>query len=203
MHASNEELFARYQRTQDPAWLEQVVCATLAPLLRHARALGLTPHDAADVAQAAYATALGAAGSFDARRCLLAWLRGIMTNKVRALGRARARRPDLQELGDEAVDDDPLCHATTAEAKRLVGEVVARLPDPYRAALKLRYQDGLDYAEIASRLNKAPGTVRTHVARGLLRLRRALPRGLDPTAALLLALALAAALRPPAAAPGF
>ena len=49
-----------------------------------------------------------------------------------------------------------------------------RLPRQQRAAVVLRYWEGLDDAEIADVLSCRPVTVRAHVSRGLATLRTAL-----------------------------
>ena len=50
-----------------------------------------------------------------------------------------------------------------------------RLPRQQRAALVLRYWDGLSEQETADALGCTPGTVKTHTARGLARLRELIP----------------------------
>ena len=51
---------------------------------------------------------------------------------------------------------------------------VQQLPPQQRAAVVLRYYEGLDDDEIADALSCRPGTVRGHVSRGLATLRRGL-----------------------------
>jgi hypothetical protein len=53
-------------------------------------------------------------------------------------------------------------------------EAVASLPEPYRETIVLRYFGELSIAEIASQTGRPIGTVKTHIGRGLLRLRPAL-----------------------------
>jgi RNA polymerase sigma factor (sigma-70 family) len=54
---------------------------------------------------------------------------------------------------------------------------LATLPARPRAVLVLRYYEGLGEAEIAEVLNVSRGTVKSHAARALVRLRRRLVAG--------------------------
>ena len=69
---------------------------------------------------------------------------------------------------------EPLSDVVTAERDRLVRLAVASLPEPYRETIVLRYFGELSIAEIASQTGRPIGTVKTHLGRGLLRLRPAL-----------------------------
>jgi len=51
---------------------------------------------------------------------------------------------------------------------------LVRLPARQRSALVLRYFDDLDDTEIAAALGCSPGTVRSHLSRGLARMRQVL-----------------------------
>ena len=69
---------------------------------------------------------------------------------------------------------------TADEADRIVvrqqlGQLLARLPRMQRAVLVLRYFEDRDDDDIAELLGCARATVRVHAARGLRRLRDALP----------------------------
>ncbi|MCC6994334.1 MAG: sigma-70 family RNA polymerase sigma factor [Deltaproteobacteria bacterium] len=56
-------------------------------------------------------------------------------------------------------------------------EVMARLPARQRVALVLRHGQGLPVAEVGELLGVGEGTVKTHLVRGLARLRRELGKG--------------------------
>jgi RNA polymerase sigma-70 factor (ECF subfamily) len=76
---------------------------------------------------------------------------------ARAPGRAAAPpASERAEAGDEA---------------RRLQESLHELPEPYRSAVTLRYLEGLDYPEIARRMNALERTTRTWVGRGLAMLR--------------------------------
>ncbi len=57
-----------------------------------------------------------------------------------------------------------------------VEKAVAALPEPCRAVVHLRFYSGLSCAEIAERLDVAPGTVTKNLSRAYAMLRESLPR---------------------------
>ena len=69
---------------------------------------------------------------------------------------------------------DPALLALRAERAATVREAVARLEEPYREVVALRFFADLSLAEIAVESGRPLGTVKTHLHRGLLRLRRML-----------------------------
>src|SRR5436190_870320 len=73
---------------------------------------------------------------------------------------------------------DPSAVAAEVEGSDEVGRAIDALPDPYRSVLVLRFRHGMEPAEIANALGLPPGTVRSHIHRGLERVKRAVPAGL-------------------------
>jgi RNA polymerase sigma-70 factor, ECF subfamily len=108
------------------------------------------------------------------------WLYGILLNVERRLRRRRGTwRRKLDALGEmhglrsqSAPGADLAVHV--AEWKEGLWAQVARLPDPQRQALVLRFSEGLQYDEIARVLNCPLGTVKSRIHHGLLRLRKQL-----------------------------
>ncbi|MCU1592330.1 MAG: polymerase subunit sigma-24 [Frankiales bacterium] len=100
-----------------------------------------------------------------------AWLVTITLNAWRNGLRSQSRRPQTGPL----LDHDAAVHPVDGldEDERL-GELVARLPEAYRAPVVLRHVVGLSYAEIAAALDCPPGTVKAQVSRGLALLRKEL-----------------------------
>ena len=74
-----------------------------------------------------------------------------------ALGQSSATDPALIALRSERADE--------------LRMAVARLDEPYRETLMLRFFAELSLAEIASETDRPIGTVKTHLFRGLARLR--------------------------------
>jgi RNA polymerase sigma-70 factor (ECF subfamily) len=68
-------------------------------------------------------------------------------------------------------DADPVDAAVTAERDAAVRSALARLEEPYREVVALRFLGELSLAEIAAESGRPLGTVKTHLRRGLLRLR--------------------------------
>lgn len=112
-------------------------------------------------------------------RALRAWLtrvvRGLAANEVRtSVRRATREAVAAANAGDRA--ELPSADEVLAREElraRTVG-ALQRLAEPYRTALALRYLEGLEPTEIAERLGVPAATVRSHVRRGLDRMRAAL-----------------------------
>jgi RNA polymerase sigma-70 factor (ECF subfamily) len=106
------------------------------------------------------------------------WLFGIVHNLcIDELRRVRARpnqvyedveHPVLQQLIDERVDIPAA--AWTAEQRRMIGESLRELPAAQREAIELAYFGGLSHQEIATKLNRPLGTIKTRVRLGLQKL---------------------------------
>ena len=69
---------------------------------------------------------------------------------------------------------DPLGQAIAAERAARVRTAVAALGEPYRETVALRFFAELSLAEIAEQTGRPLGTVKTHLHRGLARLREAM-----------------------------
>ncbi len=69
---------------------------------------------------------------------------------------------------------DPASLAVRAERSADIRRAIARLDEPYRETVALRFFAERSLAEIAAETGRLIGTVKTHLHRGLLRLREAL-----------------------------
>ncbi|WP_308168751.1 RNA polymerase sigma factor [Nonomuraea sp. NEAU-A123] len=104
-----------------------------------------------------------------------AWLLTILLNIWRNCARAKSRKPP-PDLREEPVDTvDPRESVEDAAARRETGdelaELLGMLPDEQRAAVVLKHVVDLPVSEIARVLRIPQGTVKSHVSRGLKRLR--------------------------------
>ncbi|HEX6886436.1 MAG TPA: sigma-70 family RNA polymerase sigma factor, partial [Planctomycetota bacterium] len=155
-----------------------------AALRRLARGLVFDEARAKDVVQEAW---LAAVRRRPAPEGLRAWLAEAVRRIARSTGRDELRRARREERAarPEALPSAAEASARIEVLRRLLAALDA-LEEPYRTAIVLRYFDDLPPRRIAARLGLPVNTVRTHVRRGLEKLRRALdgPDGAGRTALL-------------------
>lgn len=174
--ASLNELFERYRRAGDAAALGEVFDRTAPELLRLAMHLVRDASEAEDVLQATFVAAIERAEVFDGSRPLTPWLTGILARQAGLARRRRGRAtPEPQlELAGEA---DPAETAQANEFSKELAGALRSLPEPYGEVLRRHLAAGDRPSKIAAELQRAPGTVRMQIHRGLELLRRVLPAG--------------------------
>ena len=138
------------------------------------------PHDAEDVTQEAFMAAYRSIGSFRGDGSLRGWILRIATRQ--AFRRLSQRRPtaDLDASGEPLVADrreEPAGAALAVERARDVRGAVASLAEPYREVVALRFFGELSLAEVAEATGRPLNTVKTHLRRGLERLRPVMAAG--------------------------
>jgi RNA polymerase sigma-70 factor, ECF subfamily len=146
-------------------------------------------HEAEDVTQEAFVIAYRSLASWRGDGPFGAWLTRIAVRL--ALRRVVRRRPVVwldqvvaSPSGTERTttlpgaaglaagpSSDPAALAVRSERDRAVRSAVAGLPEPYREVVALRFFGELSLDEIARQTERPLGTVKTHLRRGLLRLR--------------------------------
>src|SRR6185436_19362219 len=111
-------------------------------------------------------------------RGLGGWLAGSIRRLARNRARADQRRAH-RERGAARAEAQPSALEASARIEILqrVLAAVERLDAPYREAVVLRYFEDLPPRAIAARLGLPVNTVRTHVRRGIERLRAELDPG--------------------------
>lgn len=165
-----------------------IVDRELAGVVRAAARILDDVAEAEDVAQETFVIAYRSLASWRGDGPFGAWLARIAVRL--AIRRASRRRvvpwtqPGRVIDEDEALlaarvpGSDPEHAAVRGEQARLVRHAVATLDEPYREVVALRFFADRSLDEIATITGRPLGTVKTHLRRGLIRLRAGLePRG--------------------------
>jgi len=129
---------------------------------------------AEDVAQDVFLELYQRLAQIESPAHLTYWLRRVTVN--RCIDQTRRRKPEM------ALEDVSEPRAAAANGDPLLSEQlqrsVASLPERKRAVVILRYQEGLDLAEISELLDMPLNTVKSTLQRSLLELRKKLTRKL-------------------------
>ncbi len=141
--------------------------------------------EAEDIAQEAFVIAYRSLASWRADGPFGAWLSRIAVRlAIRQSGRRKNvawASPAATEDGEDATSRlradwtaDPEGLALQGERQQIVRRAVASLDEPYREVVALRFFAERSLDEIAVLTGRPLGTVKTHLHRGLLRLRGAM-----------------------------
>jgi RNA polymerase sigma-70 factor (ECF subfamily) len=128
----------------------------------------------------------GAARWKPAKGRVSTWVGSIARNRaidqVRKVSRAAAMR---ERLSTETAVLDPVSYSPTAdddlvrmETRRVTRRALRELAPEQRQVLELAYFDGLTQVEVAERVGLPLGTTKARIRRGMMNLRRCLPRRL-------------------------
>ena len=130
--------------------------------------------DAQDTAQEAFVRVHRSLGSFRGDSEFGTWLYRIVTNLSMNRLRGKKSRARFEVRADESVDRIPAPddgsearYDQTAHIERALHE----LPTLQRAVVMLRHLNGLSTRQVSSILNCSEGTVKTHLHRGLKKMR--------------------------------
>ncbi len=137
------------------------------------------PEDAEDLAADALLRAYRALCGYDAARIralrLRPWLLAIVRNAARNAARDANRRPGpppvFEPVEQAAAGPSVEEQVEQDHVQREWGELLARLPDLQRAAVVLRHVEDLPTSEVAEVLGCPEGTAKSHISRGLTKLR--------------------------------
>jgi len=146
------------------------------------RRLGADPASADDIAQDAFLAAYEQIGDFRGEGTFQSWVKRIAARLYAKRWRREARGAALAELMAEFDAPSP---PESASADRIdLDEALKALSPVERICVALCYGADLSQAEAAQALNAPLGTVKSHVKRGLdkLRVRMAPGRSLDAPA---------------------
>jgi RNA polymerase sigma-70 factor (ECF subfamily) len=130
--------------------------------------------DAEDVTQSTFVAAWLGRETFDPERgTLLGWLCGIARRKVVDRIRATAREDRIAESVRRTEPPARVDPGPERVVDRLVvADELAQLPNEQRRVLELAFWDDLTHLQIAAVTGLPLGTVKSHLRRGMARLRR-------------------------------
>jgi RNA polymerase sigma-70 factor (ECF subfamily) len=174
--AEQDGILIRQARNGDAAAFDQIVARHTPRLYQSIRRFASDRSEAEVVVQETWLRAWRALPRCDPDRPLFPWLARIAMNVTRDLW--RRRRPlDFADVGDEveaqpAGDPGPEQALDRSLALERLALGVQRLRPEHRAVIALRYDGNLTYEEIAQALGIEVNTVRTHLHRAKMALRR-------------------------------
>jgi len=136
------------------------------------RSLGETT-EAEDVTQKVFVAAWTGRHNYKPERASLpAWLLGITRNKIVDAHQARAKQRRIQT--EVAVNIKPPPDTIDISERMLLADEIARLDEVPQRVLRMAFYEDLTHAQIAERLQLPPGTVKSHIRRSLIKIKRRL-----------------------------
>jgi len=134
---------------------------------------------AEEALQDAYVKIWRHAGSFDASRGRpMTWMINVVRNQsLDLLRKADYRAPEDEwnpEKDQRLSSENPEAQAETSEEMQRVLGCLGKLGEEQRDSILLSYHQGLTPTEVATRLERPVGTVKTWIRRGLIKVRECL-----------------------------
>ncbi|WP_245601602.1 RNA polymerase sigma factor [Hamadaea tsunoensis] len=169
-HGDDDDLPVRFAKGDETALRELYDRYSGAVL--HLAAATVGPAEAEDIVQATFVAAWQSRPSFDPDRgSLLGWLMTIARRRAVDHVRSRTRadratdeaRKATSEVADEAAD-----HVV---ARIVIADELANLPLEQQRVLQLAFFDDLTHEQIVAATGLPLGTVKSHLRRGMARLR--------------------------------
>ena len=107
------------------------------------------------------------------------WMTAIVRNRSLDIVRRAREEPDVDGELTAALADEAVAPARDAEGRaraHSIRDCLAELDADARQTIALAFFHGLTHSELAAHLRRPIGTVKTHIRRGLMRLRDCLGR---------------------------
>jgi RNA polymerase sigma factor (sigma-70 family) len=188
---SDRELLRRYVAGREEAAFVALLRRHGPMVLSVCRRAGGNLQDAEDAFQATFLVLARQAAAIRKQESVAAWLHGV----AHRLALAARQRGDRRQARERRAADMRRASGATdrawQELQAALDEALRQVPAVYRAPLLLCYLQGQTQEEAARHLGCPLGTVRSRLARGRERLKRALERQGLPLSAAALAAALA------------
>lgn len=129
------------------------------------------PQEAQDLGQEAFVRIYQMLDRYDPGRPFFSWMYKVAVNQCYSvLRRRREEHTPLEEVehlvSDREGPGQPEQYVQTRENQRTVQEALARLPEPYRMPLVLRYLEEMSYREISQALEISESAVESRIHRG-------------------------------------
>ncbi|HET7606068.1 MAG TPA: RNA polymerase sigma factor [Sphingomicrobium sp.] len=178
---------ARCCAAGDGEAVRHLVTANNQRLFRTAWSILKNRQEAEDVLQSAYASALRAIGSFEARSTLTTWLTRITINEALARRRVRERRRKhleaegvqmletyREQLAKGSQAPSPEAEAAREQLRSILERAIGALPESFRTVFVLHEIEGVSVEDTAYTLDIPTGTVKTRLMRARKKLQQAL-----------------------------
>ncbi|MET4683386.1 RNA polymerase sigma factor [Brevundimonas faecalis] len=130
------------------------------------RRMGAQPALADDVAQDAFLLAFEKCAEFRGEGTFAAWIKRIAARLY-----LRHRTKNARYISEVEQNEDEAAPAVDSAVRMDLDEALKGLTEPERLCVSLCHGAGLSHQEIASAMNLPLGTVKSHVKRGLDKLR--------------------------------
>jgi RNA polymerase sigma-70 factor, ECF subfamily len=174
-HANEHEIIRRAQSGDEEAF-ESLVILFSPTLFRVVKRMVRDPSEAEAIVQETFWRTWRSLNRYDNDQPFFPYLATIALNLVRDRWR-KERWVESDGLGTDfelAAYPEPEIETLVEEkeVKEDLEDAIHQLPPPYRAVIALRYQGELDYEEIAKIMKAPVNTIRTHLHRAKILLRR-------------------------------
>jgi RNA polymerase sigma factor (sigma-70 family) len=173
---ADHELLQRFATQADEAAFAELVRRHGAMVLRVCQRRLRHVQDAEDVFQATFLTLARKAASIRKQDAVGSWLHGVAANLSLRAKTAATRRQRRESRAVERPPEDPLAEISLREARTVIDEELAKLPEKYRAPLVLCYLEGATRDEAAQQLGWSLGTLKRRLEQGRELLRGRLAR---------------------------